>query len=81
MSVLWVVPVVVVALGMIGVAAVARHAAAAVADLRAATVALAELGDQVSALHDAAQNVRRSFDDVRARRALPLATDRSPSRQ
>jgi paraquat-inducible protein B len=79
MSVLWFLPVVAVAIGMIAVAAVARHAASAVADLRATTDGLSELGEQVAALQEDARTVRRSFDDVRGRRTLPVATDRSPA--
>jgi len=79
MSVLWVLPVVVVAIGMIAVAAVARHAATAVADLRATTDGLSELGEQVAALQEDARTVRRSFDDVWGRRSRPVTTDRSPA--
>lgn len=75
MSVLWVLPVVVVAIGMIAVAAVARHAAVAVSDLRASTSGLEELGEQVGALHRDAVAVRRSFADLHWR-GRPGATDR-----
>jgi hypothetical protein len=70
-SALWVLPIVVVAIGMVAVAAVSRHAAIAASDLQHGCADLAELGDQITALQGVASVMRRSVEELRTRRALP----------
>lgn len=75
MSALWVLPIVVVAIGMVAVAAVSRHAAVAASELQQGCADLAQLGDDITALHGDASAMRRSLEELRARRALTDTTD------
>ena len=75
MSALWVLPIVVVAIGMVAVAAVSRHAAVAAIDLQRGCAELAELGEDVAALRGDATAMRRSVDELRSRRAQTDTTD------
>jgi hypothetical protein len=73
-SALWVLPIVVVAVGMVAVAAVSRHAATAAADLHQGCSDLRELGDEINALQGEAAGLRRSAEELRLRRAQPDTT-------
>jgi hypothetical protein len=75
MSVLWVLPIIVVAVGMVAVAAVSRHAAIAAADLQRGCADLAELGDDITALRSDASAVRRSIEALGADRVPTATTD------
>ena len=75
MSALWVLPIVVVAIGMVAVAAASRHASSAAADLRQGCADLGELGDEITALQGEASMMRRSAEDLHVRRTQPDTTD------
>ena len=75
MSALWVLPIVVVAIGMVAVAAVSRHASIAAAELQQGCADLAQLGDEISALQGEASLMRRSAEDLRVRRTQRDTTD------
>jgi cytochrome c-type biogenesis protein CcmH/NrfF len=75
MSLLWALPVAILAVGMTAVAAAARGAATAAADLRSTTSALVELRDAVTALHDDAATTTESFAALRRTRSAPPSPD------
>jgi cytochrome c-type biogenesis protein CcmH/NrfF len=74
-SLLWALPVAILAVGMTAVAAAARGAATAAADLRSTTTALVELRDAVAALHDDAAMAAESFTTLRRPRSAPPSAD------
>jgi hypothetical protein len=76
MSALWVLPIVVVAIGMVAVAAVSRQAAIAAADLQQGCADLAQVGEDITALRHDASVVRRAIEELRTARPLPDTTDR-----
>jgi hypothetical protein len=74
-SALWFLPIVVVAIGMVAVAAVSRHASTAAAELQRGCAALGELGAEITALHGEASLLRRSAEDLGVRRTQRNTTD------
>ena len=75
MSLLWALPVAILAVGMTAVAAAARGAATAAADLRSTTDALVELRDAVTALQDDASTASGSLRELRGWRSAPPSSD------
>ena len=75
MSLLWALPIAILAVGMPAVAAAARRAATAAADLRSTTDALIELRDAVTALQDDASTTSASFTEPRRWRSAPPSLD------
>ena len=75
MSLLWALPVAILAVGMTAVAAAARGAATAAADLRSTTDALIELRDAVTALQDDASTASTAVSELRRWRSAPPSLD------
>jgi hypothetical protein len=71
MSVLWVLPVVVIAAGLVAVFVATREAAAAAAELRSGFTELMDVRTALVALADEAGAARSEVDRMRARSVAP----------
>ena len=70
MSVLWVLPVVVIAVGLVAVVAATKQAAQAAIDLRAGCADRMEVRSALVALADEAGSARHEIDRLRARSVI-----------